>query len=279
MTASRRRWSTSRLALLAALFAGALVAQPADAAAQGGSIETYQTAVARGARAFQNGEYPAARRYFQMGYQIHQDPVLLFNIASTYRREGKRESALRFYRRFLAEADKGDSLRALALKTVAELDSELAEIEKQEAREESRARMRAERPAGEPRVAAAAVVAERPAPEAHPGRGFKWAAAGAGACAIASFALAWRAGSQAQAAQNYLESLPADQPWDQAQAEAYQDGESANRRALLFAIAGGSLAATGVVLFTVGHLQGREASVSAAPSASGGGSVVLSGRF
>ena len=276
MTRSRRRWSTSRLSLLVALFAGALMAQPPDAAAQGGSIETYQTAVARGARAFPNGEYPAARRYFQMGYQIHQDPVLLFNIASTYRREGKREPALRFYRRFLADADKGDSLRALALKTVAELNSELAAIQKQEERDEVRAR--AERPAAEPRVAAAAVVAAPAAPEAHPGRGFKWAAAGAGVAAIASFALAWRAGSQAQAAQNYLETLPADQPWDQAQAEAYQDGESANRRALLFAIAGGSLAATGVVLFTVGHLQGREASVSAAPAASGG-SVVLSGRF
>lgn len=281
MTASRRRWSIrSRLPLLVALFAGggALALQAPDAAAQGGSIETYQTAVARGARAFQDGDYPAARRYFQMGYQIHQDPVLLFNIASTYRRESKRELALRFYRRFLAEADKKDSLRALALKTVAELNSELEAMQKEEKREEPRARE--SRPVAEPRVApAAAVVAERPAAEAHPGRGFRWAAAGAGVAAVASFALAWRAGSQARSAQNYLETLPADQPWDQAQAEAYQDGESANRRALLFAIAGGSLAATGVVLFTVGHLQGREASVSAAPAASGGGSVVLSGRF
>ena len=273
MTASRRRWSTSRLPWLVAAFAGVLLAGSPDAAAQGGSIETYQTAVARGARAFQNGEYPEARRYFQMGYQIHQDPVLLFNIASTYRREAKLELALRYYRRFLAEADKNDSLRALALKTVAELESELAPPPEEKPPEEKPR----EAPVAEPRIAAA--VERKPVDDAHPGRGYKWAAAGAGAAAIASFALAWRAGSQAEAAQNYLESLPADQPWDQAQADAYRDGEAANRRALLFAIAGGSLAATGVVLFTVGHLQGREASLSAAPTASGGGSVVLSGRF
>ncbi|HEU5058997.1 MAG TPA: hypothetical protein VFU21_20835, partial [Kofleriaceae bacterium] len=114
--------------------------------------------------------------------------------------------------------------------------------------------------------------------DARPGRAYKWAAAGAGAAALASFALAWRAGSQARSAQEYLETLPADQPWDQAQAQAYQDGEEASRRALVFGIAGGALAATGAVLFTVGHLQGREASVSAAP-ASGGGSLVVSGRF
>ena len=271
MTPSRRRLSSSRLPWLVAVFAGVLLARSPDAEAQGGSIETYQTAVARGARAFQNGEYPEARRYFQMGYQIHQDPVLLFNIASTYRREAKRELALRYYRRFLAEADKNDSLRALALKTVAELETELAPpLEEQE-----------EKPREQPPVRAQvqAQAPHSPGEDTHPGRGYKWAAAGAGAAAIASFALAWRAGSQAEAAQNYLETLPADQPWDQAQAEAYQDGEAANRRALLFAIAGGSLAATGVVLFTVGHLQGREAALSAAPTGSGGGSVVLSGRF
>jgi hypothetical protein len=261
--------STSRLlVLIAALAAPAL---PGGSARAERGVQTYQAAVARGARAFQDGDYVAARRYFQMGYQIHQEPVLLFNIASTYRREAKRELALRYYRRFLAEADEKDSLRALAIKTVAELEEELAPALREEPLPEEKASSS---------TVTRKLTVDRPDEDAHPGRPFKWAAAGAGVAAVASFALAWQAGSQARAAQNYLESLPADQPWDLAQDEAYQDGKAANRRALVFAIAGSALAASGVVLFTIGHMQGREAaaSVGAAPT-SGGGGLVLSGRF
>lgn len=268
MRPSRHRSSTSRLlVLIAALAAPAL---PAGSARAERGVQTYQAAVARGARAFQDGDYAAARRYFQMGYQIHQEPVLLFNIASTYRREGKRELALRYYRRFLAEADEKDSLRALAVKTVAELEEEMAPARREEPLPEKASHTTVTRK----------LTIDRPAEDAHPGRPFKWVAAGAGVAAVASFALAWQAGSQARAAQNYLESLPADQPWDLAQDEAYQDGKAANRRALVFAIAGSALAASGVVLFTIGHMQGREAaaSVGAAPT-SGGGGLVMSGRF
>lgn len=269
MKRSRHRSSTSRLlVLIAALAAPAL---PGGSARAERGVQTYQAAVARGARAFQDGDYAAARRYFQMGYQIHQEPVLLFNIASTYRRESKNELALRYYRRFLAEADEKDSLRALALKTVAELEEEMAPPA---LREEPL-------PEKAPHTTVTRkLTIDSPAEDDHPGRPFKWAAAGAGVAAVASFALAWQAGSQARAAQSYLESLPADQPWDLAQDEAYQDGKAANRRALVFAIAGGALAASGVVLFTIGHMQGREAaaSVGAAPT-SGGGGLVLSGRF
>ncbi len=264
MSPSRRRSSTRAILVLVGLFA----APAAPASAERG-IQTYQAAVARGARAFQDGDYPAARRYFQMGYQIHQEPVLLFNIASTYRREAKRELALRYYRRFLAEADEEDSLRALALKTVAELEEELAPPPREETPVE---------PAAAPAERRLVVERRPPADEAHPGRAFKWAAAGAGVASVACFAVAWQAGSQARAAQNYLESLPSDQAWDLAQDEAYQDGQAADRRALVFAIAGGALAASGAVLFTIGHVQGREASVAPVP-ASGGGALVLGGRF
>lgn len=263
MRAWRPRSSTRSILILAAL----LAAPPAASADD--SIQTYQVAVARGARAFQDGNYSAARRLFQIAYQVHQEPVLLFNIASTYRRQGKRELALRFYERFLEQADEKDSLRALAVKTVSELEAELAPPPSEET---------TARPVAGRAVLAPVTASAEKDDDGHPGRALKWAGVGAGAAALASFALAWRSARQASAAQEYIETLPADQAWDRPQADAYQDGEAASRRALIFAVAGGALAATGVVLFTVGHRQSREASVSPAPTAGGGG-LVLSGRF
>lgn len=253
MRTSRRRSSTSGALLLLA----ALVAAPRPARADDKEVDSYRSAVARGAERFQDGDYAAAGRAFQLAYAIHPEPLLLFNIASTHRRQDHRALALRYYRRYLEAAPAGDSRRALAIKTIAELEEEMAAP-----------------PAPPPPP-----ITRRPAPrevEVDRGRGFLWSGLGAGAGAAVAFGLAWSSMREARAAERTLEELPSDQAWDAAQADTYRNGRAAGRRVLVYGVAGGALAATGVVLFAVGHHRARE--VSLVP-ASGGGSLVVRGRF
>ncbi len=276
MRTSRRRSSTSAALVFAFLVAAPAAARGDDAG--GSDIQSYRASVQRGADHFRDGEYGAARREFQRAYQIHPEPILLFNIASTHRREGHGELALAYYRRFLAAADPADSRRALALKTVAELEEELApqpqpEPERPPTPTAAPPRRVVER--GSERVRAASEPdSERP-PD---GRVLRWTGIAAGAGAVAAFALAWSATRDARSAESYLEDLPADQGWDRTQADIYQDGRSASRRAILFGVAGGALATTGVVLFVIGQRRASAASLRVAPE-SGGGSLLFGGRF
>jgi len=278
MRTSRRRSSTSAALLLAFLVAAPAAARGDES--DGSDIQSYRASVQRGADHFRDGEYGAARREFQRAYEIHPEPILLFNIASTHRREGHGELALAYYRRFLAAADPGDSRRALALKTVAELEQELAPKPEPEPEppptftppprrtvERATERAHVAEPASEP-------DAERPSD----GRVLRWTGIAAGAGAVGAFALAWSAMRDARSAESYLEELPADQGWDRTQASIYQDGRSASRRAILYGVAGGALATTGVVLFVIGQRRARAASLRVTPE-SGGGSLVLGGSF
>ncbi len=260
MRTSTRRWSTSSALALVAL----LAAPPARADQH--DVESYRSALARGAERFEDGDYAAARRAFQLAYAIHPEPVLLFNIASTHRRQGNRPLALRYYRRFLEEASDDDSRRALALKTIAELEEELAappEPPEPPPRRTATRRLRVLSPVAPPRVE-------------HRGRALRWTGVAFGLAGAGALGLAWASARDARAAESSLEDLPSDQAWDDEQAETYRDGRAASRRALLFGIAGGALATTGVVLFAIGHHRAGE--VALAPS-SGGGAVVMSGRF
>ena len=253
MRTSRRRSSTSGALLVLC----ALAAAPRPARADDKDVDSYRSAVARGAERFQEADYAAARRAFQLAWAIHPEPLLLFNIASTHRRQGHRALALRYYRRYLEAAPAGDSRRALAITTIAELEEEMAAP-----------------PAPPPPH-----ITRRPAPrevEVDRGRALRWSGVAAGAGAAVAFGLAWSSMREARAAERSLEELPSDQGWDAAQADTYRNGRAASHRALIEGVTGGALAATGVALFAVGHQRARE--VSLVP-ASGGGSLVVRGRF
>jgi hypothetical protein len=107
-------------ALTALLLAGCLARiAAADPAAD------YERAFRRGNELFDGGRWGAARAEYEAAYAIDPRPILLFNIASTYRREGDRVNARLHYQRYLDDAGADAPLGAIARKTIADIDAEM----------------------------------------------------------------------------------------------------------------------------------------------------------
>src|SRR5688572_13097003 len=102
-----------------------LTAPVAQAERKSTKVSAYREAVARAAKLFEAGNYAEARASFVSAYEIHKAPVLLFNIASTYRRDGELERAIELYRAFLDACEAQEPRRVLATETIAELEKEL----------------------------------------------------------------------------------------------------------------------------------------------------------
>src|SRR5690606_37042007 len=89
------------VAAAATLALGMAAATPAARAQGAGDpVATYESHVRRGTELFQAEDFAGARGEFQAAYDLHAEPTLLFNIASTHRREGDVETAVEVYRRF-----------------------------------------------------------------------------------------------------------------------------------------------------------------------------------
>ena len=82
--------------------------------------DTYQ----RGLAAFKTKEYANARADFLRAYELRPEPIILFNVAQTYRLELNSEQALVYYKRFLAESKVAEDLRNQAQAYVTELEAE-----------------------------------------------------------------------------------------------------------------------------------------------------------
>src|SRR5438067_1614736 len=86
----------------------------------------YERAFRHGTELFERGDWRAARAEYESAYAIEPRPILLFNIASTYRRDGDRVNARLYYQRYL---DTGDTaLEPVARKTISEIDAEPAPV-------------------------------------------------------------------------------------------------------------------------------------------------------
>jgi tetratricopeptide (TPR) repeat protein len=122
------------LAALAAL--GVLAAGgPAPAQAQG-DADAFRAAVARATELFEQEAFSEARAEYQRAYALHPEPTLLFNVATTYRREGAHAEALEAYRRYLEAAPEGHRLRGEATTYAREME---VLVEKELARDRERA--------------------------------------------------------------------------------------------------------------------------------------------
>ena len=270
----------SRPLLCTSLAALILLAQPMPARAGGdgdGQVNAYRGAVSRGSALFEDGEYARARAEFVAAYQIHPDAVLLFNIASTYRREKDLERAIAFYRKFLAEASAADPRRELAAQTLADLEEE---------RRAPSAAPRTEpivvpleepaRPPAPTAVTPAAAVSAAAPPRRAPARTlhsswFRWAGIGLAATSLVTAGAALFASRDASAAERELESLQPGMGWHIEQLEVYQRGEAAQDRFLVWTTATAVLAASGVVLYIVGERRRRSerAALTVAPIGDG----------
>lgn len=284
MRRSRRPRSSSAavLALLVAL-AGSSQAGPGRPS-HAAELASYKDAVADGTIAFREGRFADARAAFERAYAIHPDPVLLFNIASCWRRDGHAVQAVAAYLRFLDHAPSTDPRRRLATDTVAALEAELAATTSDPPPPPAPVPA-PPRPAvieREPRIviddapAAPAVAPATPLPDAPPRRrhsALRPLGIGLGTVGLVALAAGGVEAMRARSIEQDLEDLR-DRPWGHAEAEQYREGEQTARRALLFTVAGAALVGGGTTLFVLGRARERRTTLWATPT-----SVGLSARF
>jgi hypothetical protein len=271
MPSSRRRSSTELSRHAAAALAAVVTLIAASPLRADDDVAAYRAAVTAGNQRFHDADYAGARAAFEQAYALHPQPLLLFDIASSFRREGEDALALQHYQRFLEEAVPDDPRRELARRTIDQLEDRIAARDAA-ARRADRAG-RAARRARQHRAAPPAAVAKLPSapPPSSSGAALRWSGAAAGAASLGAFTMAVLAARAARAAEHDLENLAPTQAWDQAQVDLYARGEASTRRAWLWGAAGAALATTGIVLFAVGaHTGGeRDTTLSVVPSGRG----------
>jgi tetratricopeptide (TPR) repeat protein len=216
------------------------VAQPADPAT------VYQQALSRGYALFDKAKYAEARAEFEKAYQIQPKPLLLFNIASTYRRENNAKTALAYYRKFLEVAPKDHPQRRQADEAVAVLEERIDVERKQAVLREAAAR-----PEPEPEP-------EPPAPRR--GGALLWAGVATGLVGLAGLGWGVYQGSVAADRERDLEGLEPGSMWDAEKERWLSEGESAETQAIAFSVAGGVALAAGTTLAIIGLRRRAEPS-------------------
>ncbi|MCG8421299.1 MAG: hypothetical protein MJE77_25555 [Proteobacteria bacterium] len=96
---------------------------------------THVEAFALGNKLFEERKWAEARAEYLKALKLQFDPLLLFNIGSTYRREGNYIEALFYYHRYLDEAPRNAPYRTVAQRVVMELNVKLEAQKKATERE------------------------------------------------------------------------------------------------------------------------------------------------
>ena len=243
-----------------------LVASPA-AADESPQPSEFDSLVAKGGELFQAGKYAEARAAWEKAYAIDPNPRLLFNIGSTYRREGDLDQALRHYRRYLELAPADAPYRAMAEEAILNLEIQIdARTKKAEP----------EKPAPPPA-----------APPVERGNGavyLRWSGIGLGVLGLVSVSVGIFQGLEARDLETRLDSLPAGTEWTRELQDDYDRGQSLETQAIAFSIAGGVAVTVGAVLYVGGILAepdpAAERAVSIAPYLDGDrAGMAVAGRF
>lgn len=258
------------LGLASVLPIGVAHAQPA--AVDKDKAKTAKQYVDAGLAAQSAKDYDTAVTLYKKAYELVPHPVLLFNIGQAHRLAGQMDDAVAYYQRYLA-ADPNGPQAATARDLIAEIAATRAAAAKKiddarkadEARKADDARKAEDtRNADAARKREAADVAQSTAgtaatdgatatdgADAHPGRSLRLAgiaAGGAGVVAVGvSIMFALRSGSI---------SDELSQPGAMFSPGRVDDGEAAERNAILFGVAGGALIAGGAIAYVLGHRQG-----------------------
>jgi hypothetical protein len=297
--------STSALAFLVTLAAlGAVAhAEPRPDPSNPDALVAYKLEVEQGTSAFRAGMFNDARVSFERAYALYPEPVLLFNIASCYRRADDPENAIAAYRRFLDAAPGDDHRIALATQTIGVLEKELAaaradddvevEVSDSDDGDDADEPLRLSGsstftiPSGEspraPVAGASALDVDTRTADASmpPQRRSRLRTYGLGIASTGAVVLLGAAVDtyRAHTIADDLGSLPRDHQWSHDDAERYRDGESFATRARLLAISGVALTATGATLFIIGARRDANAPRIEPAIGAGGAQVTLRGRF
>jgi tetratricopeptide (TPR) repeat protein len=180
----RTLWLTSLLAAALVPFAPRLAVAgnpPAAPAAAPGAAEGAKEHYERAKKLYDLNRFDEAVKEFEAAYELNDQPVLLYNIAQSYRLAGKLPESVRFYKSYLRNFQSKNGKDA---PNKVEVEGKIVDIEKQitdqqRADEEKRAaeakKAADEKAAAEARAAAAAATAaaagrrEGPTPP-HPGK-------------------------------------------------------------------------------------------------------------
>lgn len=271
-------------------------AQPKPDPKNPDALVAYKLEVESGTSAFRAGMFSDARVSFERAYALYPEPVLLFNIASCYRRAGDANNAIGAYRRFLDAAPAGDHRITLATQTIEALEQELArssqdddiEVEVSDGDDEEGADTLPilsltdnMTPAPPPLLIApiaadSSTTAAVPPPRHSRLRAYGLGLASAGAIVLMGAAVD---GYRAYSIAGDLDALPRDHQWSNDDATKYRDGEKAALRARVLAISGAALTATGATLFVIGRQRDANAPRVEGVVGPGGGQVTVRGRF
>jgi hypothetical protein len=294
-----RSISVRALALVAVVTASVAVAQaqPKPDPANPDVLVAYKLEVEQGTSAFRAGMYSDARVSFERAYSLYAEPVLLFNIASCYRRAGDAENAIAAYRRFIDAAPAGDHRIALATQTITTLEQELAksaadddvEVQVSDGDDADEGKTFVI-PNGKPTAASlwppaepapiTAPLAETAAPAPAPRRS-RLRAYGLGIASAGGIMLIGAAvdGYRSHAIAGELEALPREHQWNNEDAARYRAGESAAFRSRVLAISGAAVVAAGATVYVIGKRRDANAPRIEGAVGPGGGQVVLRGSF
>ncbi len=297
---SRRSSALAVIAALVAFTALATVAhaEPKPDPANPDVLRAYKLEVEQGTSAFRAGMYNDARVSFERAYGLYPEPVLLFNIASCYRRASDLPNAIAAYRRFLDAAPGDDHRITLATQTIASLEKELAAAESDDdievqvsdgsdddeddvepLRLSSTFSIASAQLSGTSGLGASASTAAATAP---PQRRSRLRTYGLGIASAGAVVLLGAAVDtyRAYTISDDLGSLPREHQWNHEDDERYRDGESFASRARILAISGVALTATGTTLFIIGKRRDASAPrIEPAMAPGGGAQVTLRGRF
>lgn len=248
---------TRRLLLaLAILLAGAATAS-ADG---GGDADRFASLVEKGGELFRAEKWADARASWEEAYQLNPDPTLLFNIASTYRREGNNPKALEFYKKYLEVAPANARFRPVA---------EEAILNVKEAIDGK----------GKP---------EEPPAEVHHSSGggnsvLRWTGVSLAAVGAVSLGFGIFQGLEARDLNDRLEALPENTEWTRDLQDDYDRGVSLERQAIIFSVIGGVAVAVGGGLFVTGLLDrdgAEEKPIAVAPMLGNGrAGLAFAGSF
>jgi hypothetical protein len=89
------------------------------------SAGTFEETYEAGVKYFDADDLVRARVEFLHAYEMRPEPIVLYNVAQTYRLQGIHQHALEYYKRFLASANISEKLRKNAEAYVAGLEAQL----------------------------------------------------------------------------------------------------------------------------------------------------------
>lgn len=243
-------------AALAAVVASSLgtaspvLAQPrGGAASQQVASDLVNQAIAKS----ESGDHLAAIDLYLQAYALIPNHTLLSNVGSEYQKADKPVEALRYFCMYLDKDPTGTNASYATAKAKA-LQIELGNTEV-----DADDVCRTPAPKRDKREGAGGGAVTAPvAPASKPGRTLKLVGIGIGGAGLVVAGVGVVFGFKAKSISDEITNHPANEPWDSDIEKREKDGQTYEDRQIQLMVAGGVLAATGVVLFVVGATRGGE---------------------